>query len=93
MPRAPVCPFYGRAKRERLVCLRDGADTTGRGELCMEFPSQMCRVRYWVQHCCGDWKSCSLVPALTVEYECHKDDTPPEKCYNPTKKKPKRAAH
>lgn len=95
MPRAPVCPFYGRVKREKLVCLRDGADTTGRGELCLEFPSQMCRVRYWVQHCCDDWETCSLVPALTVEYERNKDADSCGKCYNsvktePTKRKPAR---
>ena len=67
MPRAPVCPFYGRAKRERLVCLRDGADTTGQGELSLSFPDQMGRVRYWVQHCCKDWHSCSLAAALWME--------------------------
>ena len=38
MPRAPVCPFYGRAKREQLVCLRDGAGTTGQNELVLAFP-------------------------------------------------------
>ena len=54
MPRAPVCPFYGRVKREQLVFLRDGADTTGQGELSLSFPDQMGRVRYWVQHCCKD---------------------------------------
>ena len=67
MPRAPVCPFYGRVKREQLVCLRDGADTTGQGELSLSFPDQMGRVRYWVQHCCKDWHSCSLAAALWME--------------------------
>jgi len=67
MPRAPVCPFYGRVKREKLVCLRDGADTTGRGELMLSFPDQMSRVRYWVHHCCTDWHSCSLAAALWME--------------------------
>ena len=67
MPRAPVCPFYGRAKREQLVCLRDGAGTTGQNELVLAFPDQMGRVRYWVQHCCKDWHSCSLAAALWME--------------------------
>lgn len=85
MPRVPVCPYYGRTKKEQIVCLRDGAGTFGRGELRMNFPSQVCRLRYWMQHCCGDWEACSLSPALAAEYELHKDDKPFEACYNKAK--------
>lgn len=87
MPRVPVCPYYGRTKKEQIVCLRDGAGTFGRGELHMDFPSQVCRLRYWMQHCCGDWEACSLSPALAAEYELHKDDKPSEACYNKAKEK------
>ena len=69
MPRAPVCPFYGHAKRERLVCLRDGAgaDTGEDSALTLAFPDQASRARYWARHCCSDWKACSLAAALWVE--------------------------
>lgn len=73
MPRAPVCPFFGLAKKETIVCLRDGADTLGRGELRMGFPDQPGRVRYWADHCCGDWKACTMSEFLAVEYERHGD--------------------
>lgn len=82
MPRAPACPFYGGTHKERIVCLRDGAGTMGRGELRMDFPSQVCRLQYWMKHCCGDWEACSLSPALAVEYELHGDDKPSEVCHN-----------
>lgn len=85
MPRAPVCPYYGSTKKEQIVCLRDGAGTFGSGELHMDFPSQVCRLRYWIRHCCGDWKACSLSPALSVEYEAHearKDDKAAVACNN-----------
>ncbi len=79
MPRAPVCPFYGHTKKERLVCLQGGADTTGQNELTMHFPNQMCRVRYWVNFCCGDWKRCTLASALWEEYE-KENGTPTAAC-------------
>ena len=69
MPRAPMCPFYGRTKKAKLVCLMGGADTTGADELEMNFPTQMSRVRYWVDFCCGDWERCTLADALWSEYE------------------------
>lgn len=87
MPRAPACPFYGGTHKERIVCLRDGAGTMGRGELRMDFPSQVCRLQYWMKHCCGDWEACSLSPALAVEYELHGDDKPSEVCHNKAKEK------
>lgn len=90
MPRAPACPFYGDTHKERIVCLRDGVGTMGRGELRMDFPSQVCRLQYWMKHCCGDWEACSLSPALAVEYELHGDDKPSEVCHNKAKEKVKK---
>ena len=90
MPRAPACPFYGGTHKERIVCLRDGAGTMGRGELRMDFPSQVCRLRYWMQHCCDNWESCSLSPALAMEYEEHANDKPTTACYNKTSKQAKK---
>lgn len=82
MAKVPACPYYGRTHKEQIVCLRDGAGTSGRGELHMDFPSQVCRLRYWMRYCCGDWEACSLAPELETEYEAHKDDKPDAVCYN-----------
>lgn len=90
MPRAPVCPYYGNTHKEQIVCLRDGAGTFGRGELRMDFPSQVCRLRYWMQHCCDNWESCSLSPALAMEYEEHANDKPDTTCYNKAEEKTKK---
>lgn len=69
MPRAPVCPFYGRVKREDLVCLMGGSGTTGKDEMLMRFPNQICRLHYWVAFCCQDWERCTLAKALWEGYE------------------------
>ncbi len=69
MPRAPVCPFYGRVKREDLVCLMGGSGTTGKDEMLMRFPNQICRLHYWVAFCCQDWEQCTLAKALWEGYE------------------------
>ena len=69
MPRAPVCPFYGRTSHEDLVCLTGGAGTEGQHEMTMRFPTQVCRLRYWVDFCCHDWERCSMAAALWREYE------------------------
>lgn len=69
MPRAPVCPFYGRTSHEDLVCLTGGAGTEGRHEMTMRFPTQVCRLRYWVDFCCQDWEKCTMAASLWREYE------------------------
>lgn len=69
MPRAPMCPFYGRTSHEDLVCLTGGAGTAGRHEMTMRFPTQVCRLRYWMDFCCQDWEKCSMAAALWREYE------------------------
>lgn len=69
MPRAPMCPFYGRTSHEDLVCLTGGAGTAGRHEMTMRFPTQVCRLRYWMDFCCQDWEKCSMSAALWREYE------------------------
>lgn len=69
MPRAPMCPFYGRTSHENLVCLTEGAGTAGRHEMTMRFPTQVCRLRYWIDFCCQDWERCSMAAALWREYE------------------------
>ncbi len=69
MPKAPICPFFIRARNEHLTCAVDGADAEAGGILQMEFPTKSCRVRYWKHHCCGAWESCPLSAALWEEYE------------------------
>lgn len=69
MPRAPVCPFFERARDERLICAVGGADEEKDGVLKLSFPTQVCRTRYWKRYCCGDWKNCKLSAALWEEYE------------------------
>lgn len=74
MPRAPVCPFFERARDERLTCSVDGADAEEGGVLNLSFPTRKSRTRYWAQYCCGDWKGCKISGMLWEEYEAGHPD-------------------
>lgn len=87
MPRAPVCPFFERARNAHLSCVVQGADAEHGGKLQMEFPTPMCRVQYWARYCCGDWKGCRLSATLWEEYEKEQQTAVrPQRCAHRTAK-------